>query len=118
VRPEDVTPLDAVGELTLESDDGINLRVLAKGPSVDLQVPDLRSLLRLAKHSPGRQQRRGLMGHAVYVAQRGDMTFSLRIRDSEVVRLAPDSRGGWLSRLLGFAPAEVSLKGLFRAVFR
>jgi hypothetical protein len=46
----------------------------------------------------------------------GDVTLKIRVGSAEIIRLAPDSRGNWLSAMLGISPAEVRLGGLFRSL--
>lgn len=48
----------------------------------------------------------------------GDIAIDVRVRGASVARIAPDATPGALSRLVGAAPARVSLVGLLRALAR
>ena len=108
-------PLDVVGELGLRSPGGVEFHIRGRGSAIELVSRRFRDLLVIRSLVSGLRLRSGLF-NIQHLGRYGDVTLKIRVGSAEIIRLAPDSRGNWLSAMLGISPAEVRLGGLFRSL--
>ncbi len=106
------TPLDVFGEFQASVGDEKFL-IKAETDSVTVVVPNLRGV-RTAMRSAGPRK---LQRHALSQAQRTleatSLTVYFQIGGGTVAALGATARPGWLSRLLGVAPLQLKLSGLW-----
>ena len=106
------TPLDVFGELQAAVGDD-KVLITAELDSITVAVPNLR-VVRTAMRSAGPRK---LQRHALSQAQKALETTSLtvhfQIGGGTVAALGATARAGWLSRLLGVAPLQLKLSGLW-----
>jgi hypothetical protein len=108
-------PVDVVGELDLSSPDGAVFTVRGRGSSIEIVSGNLGDLFAIKKLLPSGETLTDITKFQS-VGRHGDVTFRLLVRQIEVGRLSPHSRGNWVSRLFGWAPAEVRLGGIIRTL--
>jgi hypothetical protein len=97
---ETARPLDVVADLTVTVDDE-TIRVRGYGDLVVVRAPTLDAVRSLAT-----------MRSALDLSRRADVTVDVRVRGHSVARAGPGEEPGRLSRLLGVAPARLSLGGV------
>jgi hypothetical protein len=108
-------PVDVVGELGLRSPGGVEFQIRGRGEAIELVALRLRDLLVIKNVMAGSGFRSGLI-RTQKLGRHSDVTLKIRVGSAEIIRLSPNSGGNWLAAILGVAPAEVRLGGLFRAL--
>ena len=106
------TPVDIFGELQAAVGND-KVLITAEIDSITVDVPNLR-VVRTAMKSAGPRK---LQRHALAQAQRAleatSLTVHFQIGGGTVAALGPTARPGWMSRLLGVAPLQLKLSGLW-----
>ncbi|MEZ3116907.1 peptide ABC transporter ATP-binding protein [Halobaculum sp. MBLA0147] len=112
-----MTDGDAVAPLSVATDleltvDGVPVGVRSTGDRLFLEVPTLRTAVRMARDGEGLEER------LAPVLRVTDLTVEVRVREATVAVLGADARPGWLSRELDVDPVEVRVGGALAAVGR
>ena len=109
------TPLDVFGELQAAVGDD-KVVITAEMDSIKIAMPNLR-VVRTAMRSAGSRK---LQRHALTQAQGAleatSLTVHFQIGGGTVAALGAAARPGWLSRLLGVAPLQLKLSGLWNVL--
>ena len=106
-RPEAFLPVEAQGMLRLDTPGGRSLDLVAKGDSLSMGVSGWREVRELMSRSF--QRRRRSLRLLAKVFDVHGLTFTLESSGRPVLRLGHNVPPGLLSRLLGLAPAHLSL---------
>jgi len=109
--------VDVVGGVELGSPGGIGLQLAAAGSQISVIVRSVPDLIRLGREIPRRDQRGRLFARLQTVSRTSGLTFHCRVGHRSVGRLAADSRGSWLARLLRIGPVEIRFRDLLAASF-
>jgi hypothetical protein len=106
------TPLDIFGELQAEVG-GDKVLITAEMDSITVAVPNLRVLLTATRSAGPRKLRRHALSQAQRALDATSLNVHFQIGGGTVAALGPTARPGWLSRLLGVAPLQLKLSGLW-----
>ena len=109
-RPELFRPVEAHGTLRLDTPGGRSLELAAHGEQLRMEIPGWREARELMPRS-FRGRRRSLHLLASLFATHG-LTLSIDSAGKTILQLGHGVAPGLLSRLLGLAPARVSLSAL------
>lgn len=106
-RPEALRPVEAHGNLRLDTPGGRSLELVAHGECLTLEVAGWQDVRELMPRSfRGRRRTLGLL--AKLVSAHG-LTFSIESRGKPVLQFGHNIVPSLLSRLFGLAPAYVPL---------
>jgi hypothetical protein len=108
--------IDAVGEVILTSPDGVEYRLQGTPSGLVLRSAGVGQLVALRRYRKSRTARQAAVSVAHRLVGRADMPVRVYAAGVEVGRLRPESRGGLLGRLMGMGPAEISIRGVVRAL--
>ncbi len=103
--------LDVVGDLMLEMGDA-SARVEARGDTIDVELPSLRSGYAILRRWPGGRGRRETIRRIHEGLLGAGLGLRLRVGPDVVGRLGVGARAGLASRLLGVDPLEIHVDGL------
>jgi len=107
--------IDVVGGVELGSPGGIGLQLAAAGSEISVIVRSVPDLIRLGREIPRRDQRGRLFERLQNISRTSDLSFHCRVGNRSVGRLAADTRGTWLARLLRIGPVEIRFRDLLAA---
>lgn len=108
--------IDAVGEVVLTSPDGVEYRLQGTPSGLILRSASVGHLVALRRYRSSRPARQAALAVVHRFVGRADLPVRVYAAGVEVGRLRPESRGGLLGRLAGLGSAEISLRGLVRAL--
>ena len=114
-QPDLHLPIEAQGTLRLEAPTGRSFELKADGARVSAELPGW-SELHSAVPRSFRARTRLIRTFAKLLSING-LTMSLQTNGRPVFELGCGTKPNWLSRLLGLAPAYVSLS-VFRLIFK
>jgi hypothetical protein len=117
-QPDAHRGIDAVGELILSSPDGVEYRLEGTPGGLMLHADRIGHLLALRRYRRSRASRTAVLHLVHRLVGRADLPVRVHASGVEVARLRPELRGGLMARAVGLGPAEISLRGLLRALLR
>lgn len=115
LQPEVSFPLAALGLMRLESPAGRAVDLVADGSRLTLNVPGRAELLALTPRSMRARSR--MIRSMARILSTSGLVFSLEFDGKPVFQLGRDIRPSLLARLLGLAPARITLASI-RLIFR
>ncbi len=111
-------PVDVLGELSVTSEDGVELRVEGRGDTISMNLPNLGAGRALARHALGLSEGQGAMSKLQAGLRRTDLTIQVNVAGRAVAYLSADSEATMLSKLLGLGAMEVKPMALLAAALR
>lgn len=109
--------IDVLGELSVVGGSGDELRLTGRGAVVTLELPSLGVGRAMARSSSlGRTQRTKLIARLHDGLLLVDVTLQVAVAGRPVAQLAPGSKAGLLSRLLGLGKFEIRPMALLLAL--
>lgn len=106
-RPEALRPVEAHGNLRLDTPGGRSLELVAHGECLTLEVSGWQDVRELMPRSF--RARRRTLGLLVKLVSAHGLTFSIESRGKPVLQFGHNIVPSLLSRLFGLAPAYVPL---------
>lgn len=108
--------LSVEADFSLEAADGSTLHIEADSDRVIVHLPHFRAVCENAGLYRGKAVRMQALHRLQQGLQISDLTLDIMVRRHRVARLAPDSRGSWLSRWLGLGTMALFPLGVLRAL--
>ena len=109
--------LEVVGDLMVEMG-GTTARIEARGASILVELPSLRSGASIYRQWSGFRGRREAVRRIHDGLSKAGLTLRVTVGDRTIGLLGVGTRAGLFTRLLGFGPVEVRVGGLLGAIRR
>jgi len=111
-------PLAVTADLSLQAASGEAITVTGDGAVVTFTLPHLRLYPGALGPLADRKRRVEVLTRLQRGLQIADLTLQVRLRDTVLAQLGPQSQPSLLSRLLGLGPLQVRPLRLLRALLR
>ena len=111
-------PLDVSAQLSLTDENGKKILLSAEKEIITVTLPNLWVGRPILWQLTNRGQYTRIIEHVHGGLQFADLMIEFRIADRVIALIAPQSRSGLVSRILGVGPAELKIVPILLSLFK
>jgi hypothetical protein len=111
-------PLDVSGRLSLTDENGETILLSAEKEIITVMLPSMWVGRPILRQLTNRRQRSWMIENVHGGLKLADLMIEFRIADRVIALIAPQSRPGLVSRILGFGPVELKIVPILLSLFK